>query len=80
MRVWAHKTTALACENLMLALRAYGYDSCTMEGMDSIRIKNMLKLSRKSDICMVIGSGKRKGNGVYGKRFRLPSDKFIKQI
>ena len=31
---------ALACENLMLALRAYGYDSCPMEGMDSKRIKN----------------------------------------
>ena len=80
MRVWAHKTTALACENLMLALRAYGYDSCPMEGMDSLRIKKMLKLSRKSEICMVVGIGKRKENGVYGKRFRLPSDNFIKQI
>lgn len=30
MRVWAHKSTALACENLMLALRAYGFDSCPM--------------------------------------------------
>ena len=35
MAVWAHKSTALACENLMLSLRAYGYDSCPMEGMDS---------------------------------------------
>ena len=53
MRVWAHKTTALACENLMLALRAYGYDSCPMEGMDSKKIKSLLKLPSGAEICMV---------------------------
>ncbi|MBI45030.1 MAG: nitroreductase family protein [Candidatus Marinimicrobia bacterium] len=80
MRVWAHKTTALACQNLMLALRAYGYDSCPMEGMDSSRIKKMLKLPKKAEICMVISVGKRAKNGVYGERFRLKSDEFIKVI
>jgi nitroreductase len=40
MAVWAHKTTALACENLMLSLRAFGYDSCPMEGIDSKESKN----------------------------------------
>ena len=80
MRVWAHKTTALACENLMLALRAYGYDSCPMEGMDSKRVKKMLNLPRKAEVCMVISVGKRASNGVYGKRFRMSSDKFIKII
>ena len=80
MRVWAHKTTALACENLMLALRAYGYDSCPMEGMDSKRVKKMLKLPRKAEVCMVVSIGKRASNGVYGKRFRMNSDEFIKII
>tara|TARA_X000001036_G_scaffold237490_1_gene221570 strand:+ start:195 stop:965 length:771 start_codon:yes stop_codon:yes gene_type:complete len=80
MRVWAHKTTALACENLMLALRAYGYDSCPMEGMDSKRIKKMLKLPSKAEVCMVISVGKRAKNGIYGERFRLDSDKVIKII
>mgnify|MGYP001165557465 CR=1 FL=1 len=80
MRVWAHKTTALACENLMLALRAYGYDSCPMEGMDSKRIKKLLKLSSKAEVCMVISVGKRAKNGIYGERFRLDSDKIIKII
>ena len=80
MRVWAHKTTALACENLMLALRAYGYDSCPMEGMDSVRIRKMLKLPRKAEICMVISVGKREKNGVYGERFRLNSEKYIKIV
>ena len=77
MRVWAHKTTALACENLMLALRAYGYDSCPMEGMDSKKIGKMLKLTNKSEVCMVIGVGKREKNGIYSKRFRLDSKDFI---
>tara|TARA_B100000965_G_scaffold228608_1_gene191388 strand:+ start:6526 stop:7296 length:771 start_codon:yes stop_codon:yes gene_type:complete len=80
MRVWAHKTTALACENLMLALRAYGYDSCPMEGMDSKKIKKMLDLPKKAEISMVISAGKRADNGVYGKRFRLDSNDFIKII
>ena len=80
MRVWAHKTTALACENLMLALRAYGYDSCPMEGMDSKKIGKMLKLTNKSEVCMVIGIGKREKNGIYSKRFRLDSKDFIKII
>ena len=80
MRVWAHKTTALACENFMLALRAYGYDSCPMEGMDSKKISKMLNLSKKAEVCMVISIGKRAKNGVYGNRFRLDSDRFIKVV
>jgi nitroreductase len=80
MRVWAHKTTALACQNLMLALRAYGYDSCPMEGIDSSRIRRMLKLPKRAEVCMVISAGKRAENGVYGKRFRLDSNDFIKII
>ncbi len=80
MRVWAHKTTALACENLMLSLRAYGYDSCPMEGMDSKRIKALLNLPSGAEICMVISAGKRASNGVYGKRLRLKSEKFIKVV
>ena len=80
MRVWANKTTALACQNLMMALRAYGYDSCPMEGMDSSRIKKLLKLNYNSEICMVISVGKRAKNGIHGKRFRLNSNKFIKIV
>ena len=80
MRVWAHKTTALACENFMLALRAYGYDSCPMEGMDSKKISKMLNFSKKAEVCMVISIGKRAKNGVYGNRFRLKSDRFIKIV
>ena len=80
MKIWAQKTTALACQNLMLSLRAYGYDSCPMEGMDSKRIKKLLKLPRRAQICMVIGIGKRAKYGVYDERIRISKEKFIKII
>lgn len=80
MAVWAHKSTALACENLMLSLRAYGYDSCPMEGIDSARIKKLLGLSSPAEICMVVSAGKRAENGIYGKQLRFDSKNFIHEI
>lgn len=35
MKLWASKTCALACENLMLAFSSHNYDTCPMEGFDS---------------------------------------------
>lgn len=80
MAVWAHKTTALACENLMLSLRAFGYDSCPMEGIDSKRIKKLLGLKNPAEISMVISAGKRAENGVYGKQVRFDKKYFIHEI
>jgi nitroreductase len=79
MRVWAHKTTALACENLMLAFRAAGYDSCPMEGFDEVRVRKLLKLPRGAEVCMVVGAGKRAENGIYGPQIRFSRDQFVKQ-
>ncbi len=64
----------------MLSIRAFGYDSCPMEGMDSKRIKKMLGLPRKAQISMVISAGKRAENGVYGERVRFDRDHFIKIV
>lgn len=80
MSVWAHKSTALACENLMLSLRAYGYDSCPMEGIDSKRIKALLGLKNPAEISMVISAGKRAENGVYGKQVRFDNKYFIHEL
>lgn len=71
MRVWAHKTTALACENLMLSLRAFGYDSCPMEGMDERRIQKLLGLPKAAEVCMVVSAGKRGEHGIYDQQFRF---------
>ena len=80
MRVWAHKSTALACENLMLSLRAYGYDSCPMEGIDSTRIKKLLQLPRGAEVCMVISAGRRDSKGIFGTRIRMPKENFIFEV
>jgi len=80
MRVWAHKSTALACENLMLSLRACGYDSCPMEGIDERRIQKLLKLPRAAEVCMVISAGKRADNGIYGRQIRFDQSMFVFEV
>lgn len=83
MRVWAHKSAALACENIMLSLRAQGYDTCPMEGFDEVRVQKIIgpKLrERGQEICMVISVGKRASNGIYGPQIRMPREQFVAQI
>ena len=77
---WAVKSTALACENLMLAFRAAGYDTCAMEGMDEKRVRNILGLGRDAVVTMVIAAGRRVPGGIYGPRIRLPRERFIKTV
>jgi nitroreductase len=77
---WAVKSSALACENLMLAFRAAGYDSCAMEGMDEVRVRRALGLGSDAIVTMVIGAGRRRPGGIYGPRIRLPRERFIKTV
>lgn len=74
------KTTALACQNFMMALVSEGYDSCPMEGFDHKRVKKILNLNNKSHIVMVLGVGKADPKGIYGERFRIDEDLVIKII
>lgn len=78
--VWSIKSCALAAENLMLAFRAHGYDTCPMEGYDSHRVKKALGLSSKAHIVMILGVGKRDEGGMYGPRIRFPREQFIKTL
>lgn len=80
IRISVHKSAALAAENFMLAMKAEGYDSCPMEGMDSLRIKKYLNLPRKAEIVMVIGCGPGTDEGVYSQRFRVPNEEVIKTV
>lgn len=80
IRTWAVKSCALACENLMLAFRAHGYDTCPMEGFDEVRVKKLLNLSRQSDVVMIISAGKRAPGGIYGPRMRFAREQFIKTV
>lgn len=79
MSVWAHKSTSLACANFMLAMRAHGFDTCPMEGLDSRRVKKLLGLPIGAGITMAISAGKRAEGGIYGPRFRFDQDLIVKR-
>ena len=74
MRVVVHKSTALAAQNFLVSMAGYGYDTCTMEGFDSLKVKKIVGLPSSAEISMVIGCGIRTKKGIYGPRFRVPLD------
>ncbi|MFQ3174032.1 MAG: nitroreductase [Flavobacterium sp.] len=72
MRIVAQKSAALAAENFMIAMAAINYDTCPMEGFDSLMVKKIVGLPNSSEINMIIACGVRDVTGVYGERFRVP--------
>jgi nitroreductase len=72
MRIVAQKSAALAAQNFMISMAAINYDTCPMEGFDSLRVKKILNLPAGAEINMIIGCGIREESGVYGERFRVP--------
>lgn len=79
-KLWASKTTALACENLVLALRAYGFDSCMMEGFDEPLVCKILKLNNQQYPVMVIAAGERAEDGVFFPQYRFNRELFIQKV
>jgi nitroreductase len=78
MRLWAVKSTSLACQTFMMALTAAGFDTCPMEGFDPVRLRALLQLEKDAVIVMGIAIGKRAPNGITGPRVRLDSETFVK--
>jgi nitroreductase len=74
VRVIVHKSAALSAQTFMLSMKAEGYDTCPMEGLDSKRIKQYLSLPEAAEISMVIGIGKGLPKGIYGPRYRFPHE------
>ena len=72
LRVVVHKSAALAAQNFMLSMSSSGYDTCPMEGFDSVRVKKILNLPSSAEINMIIGCGIRSKKGVYSEQFRVP--------
>lgn len=79
-RVWAHIQSSLAAQTLMLSLTAHGYDSCPIGGIDKVRIRKLLGLPRGAEVTMVITAGRRRPEGLYGQRVRLPDGDLIKEV
>jgi nitroreductase len=70
---WATKSTALACENLMIAAQALGLNTCPMEGFDGRRLGRFLGISpRVHEIVMVIAIGKKSSRHVDQPQWRRP--------
>ena len=80
MRIVAHKSAGLAAQTFMLAMTDKGYDTCPMEGFDSLKVKRSLGLPRAAEINMVISCGVRLPEGIYGKRFRIPFEEVYFKI
>jgi nitroreductase len=80
MRIVAHKSAGLAAQNFMISMAALNYDTCPMEGFDSIRIKKILHLPASVEINMIIGCGLRDEQGIYGERFRIPFEEVYFKI
>ncbi|MBP1773919.1 MAG: nitroreductase [Holophagaceae bacterium] len=80
LRIMAHKSTALAAAQFMLALRAEGYDSCPMEGFDPWRAKALLDLPRGAEVNMFLAVGKRSETGVWWDRVLMPRAWAVREI
>lgn len=80
LKLWAAKSTALACENLMLAFRAHGFDTCAMEGFDDKRVSDLLKLKDGEFPIMVIGAGERAADGVFHPQVRFDRKLFVHPV
>jgi len=77
MRLWAVKSTALAAENLMLALQSHGYCSCPLEGFDEVRLRRVLDIPRAAVPVMLLAVGKPGERAVYNPRLRFPLEQRV---
>ena len=80
LRVVVHKTAGLAAQNFMNSMSAIDYDTCPMEGSDTLMVKKILNIPRGAEINMVIGCGERLEKGVFGPRFRVPFEDVYRYI
>jgi nitroreductase len=75
---WATKSTSLACENLMIAAEALGWNTCPMEGFDDRRLCKFLGLSpRVQEIVMVIAIGKKSSTHREQPQWRRPLESTV---
>ena len=69
---WVDKSVALAAAQFMLAIKAAGFDSCPMEGLDPDKVRALLGLPAEATVTMAISVGEGTPEGLYGPRLRFP--------
>ena len=69
---WVDKSVALAAAQFMLAIKADGFDSCPMEGLDPDKVRALLGLPAEATVTMAVSVGEGTPEGLYGPRLRFP--------
>lgn len=70
---WAGKSTALACQNLMIAAEVVGLNTCPMEGFNGPQLGRYLGLSPKHhEIVMVLAIGRKSSSYTPQPQWRRP--------
>ena len=69
---WVDKSVALAAAQFMLAIKAAGFDSCPMEGLDPDQVRTLFGLPADATVTMAISVGEGTPEGLYGPRLRFP--------
>ena len=69
---WVDKSVALAAAQFMLAIKAAGFDSCPMEGLDPDKVRALFGLPEEATVTMAISVGQGIPEGLYGPRLRFP--------
>lgn len=69
---WVDKSVALAAAQFMLAIKAAGFDSCPMEGLDPSKVRALFDLPQEASVVMAISVGQGIPEGLYGPRYRFP--------
>mgnify|MGYP000844124678 FL=1 len=69
---WADKSVALAAQQFMLAIKASGFDSCPMEGLDPDKVRTLFDLPQEALVTMAVSVGQGIPEGLYGPRLRFP--------
>ena len=69
---WVDKSVALAAAQFMLAIKAAGFDSCPMEGLDPDQVRALFGLPADATVTMAISVGEGTPEGLYGPRLRFP--------
>ena len=67
-----HKSCALVAQTFMLAMSSEGYDTCPLEGIDTLRVRRLLGLPRGTKINMIVSCGIRDDRRPIGDRIRVP--------
>lgn len=80
VKLWASVQAALAAQNLMLAFKAHGFDTCPMGGFDPEALSGVLGLGPNQHIVMMIAAGEKAEGGVYHPQFRFDTSRFVTRV